>query len=476
MSNTVFAPATDVKLMTGVGGPGAPPMSKLSFDMNDNNAKNQRKRAARKLARDTESYINATVPHTAGNEPPLHNANLNNSQSRKGRGQDLKKVAGKRKRAAKRAKQSGLAWISLLEKQGRAVPGLRAAHAWLKAVSYPFQEDIVRCPISYNPVPTTASLTAKTEYVDLNVTVAVGTSTQYTLFAGHGAAADPAPMDGVSYHSVLRSAVAATAPFFAPGPVNVSFFDGAAFVATAIAGTQVGALGLNTYNANFLGQLPWTTPLPFVAQEGAGFNGGGHTRWRLSSMGVEIINTTPIVARGGDVVTVAPTGDLADVLASGDNQSKLSIFPSFKVHDTQHPIELAWIPRPRDLAFWHYAGTPVTRPSFTSVTDGALYLFINNPTGSIQDYTVRIRANWEIAGSGTRVLQEMRVDHPGAGITIGPALNVAAEQPAKGPGMLEKIHQQVAQALPMVHNVGQLAEKAVGAVAAAGVGALGGQL
>lgn len=445
--------------------------------MNDGVPRAERKRAAQR-ARDEAAYINATVPHPAAAAASMHQgANLNNQDVRRGKAKrpnQTKRTAGKRKANQKFAKRAGLAWIALLEKQGRAVPGLRAAHTWLKAVSHPFLDEMVRCPISYNPVPSTSSLMARTEFLDLNVTVPAGDTTQYSIFAGHAGAHAGSTMDGTSYHTDVLSAAAHTAPFYSAGPIDVSMNDGGPFTATAIAGTAVGALPLNTYNASFLGPIGWNVALPFLGQEGGASN-GGHSRWRLSSMGIEVINTTPVVARGGDIVTVSPTGSLGDVLVSGDNQNKLAKFGSFKVHDVDKPVVLAWVPRPRDLAFWHPDPTPVTggTANATSVGEAATFIFLNNPTGSLQNYTMRIRANWEIAGTGTKTLQATRVDIPSAAHTIGPAVAVAAEIPAVAPGILEKVSQAVASGMSSVTHVGELAEKAIGAVG--GAGAIGGQ-
>lgn len=79
----------------------------------------------------------------------------------------------------------------------------------------------------------------------------------------------------------------------------------------------------------------------------------GHCRWKLDSMGVRVINSTPEATRGGSIQSVQLSNSSG---FSGGLVASAAINPSFRLWEG-FSGELAWIPRFEDLAYWHSIGS-----------------------------------------------------------------------------------------------------------------------
>lgn len=274
---------------------------------------------------------------------------------------------------------------------------------WAKTLARPFDNSQVFCPVSYNPAPSFIQTTARTTSTNLNLAVAANSTTQMMIWPGHtrvvnqpqsaGLSGDE-NMDATSYHSVDSRI---NGGYYVIGPMNKQ--DGLSLKTAAI-GARTSAIAIGTMandtNGGTSTAMLWDVALPYVSQTGNG-QAGEHSRWQLVSMGLRIHNTTPELSRGGNVVTVQPNTGYS--VPNGANQSVLEVFPTFKDHGVGNRIEVAWIPRAQDMAFWHGADVSAgVNYGEQYLKDLGIMAFFNNPTAAAQAYTYEVVCNWQLAG------------------------------------------------------------------------------
>jgi len=278
----------------------------------------------------------------------------------------------------------------------------------------PFRVRSVRSPCLGNIAPTVTSFAATTSLV-YSSTTAINSSVQVTLFGGH--AAFTANSDPTSNHSYYQRIGALVADYmFAP------FGDGArlpaAGVISVIADAGAVPQGVLQYSTNTAAStaLTWDNPLPLVS----GTSDGNHTRWRLVSMGVRFVNTTPAANRAGEIITVNP--DINFLFANGADQGVLTRFATYQMHESGKPVQVAWIPRAADLGYSH------TGSSQSNDLNGwGMMLVHHNGTAVVQSWTMEIIANWEIAGYNVKALSGYAPTSPTAHAAVLHATGAAME-------------------------------------------------
>jgi len=288
---------------------------------------------------------------------------------------------------------------------------------WAQGLEQPFTGSPQRCPFNFNPTPSYLSFVATTVAGRFGFdSVATNSAHQWVFWPGHGVlnsnyASDAAAtvenvvydFDEVAYH----------APFFKAGgdPLAVAVGPVTYVDVTGAAHNPCGSvistgLALNSAQNDLSGgastSVGWNTPLPMTGDVRL----EGHLRYKMLSMGVKFINTTPELSRGGSFVSFQPV-TVCDILTP---QSKNAVHPSFKDWGPEG-CSISWIPRLRDLSYWHPSAGAVltsgvaTGPIVTNTATGAgIVVFINNPTGGVQNYDVEIVAHWEISGYSVQSL------------------------------------------------------------------------
>lgn len=293
---------------------------------------------------------------------------------------------------------------------------------WADALAAPFDSQGAICPVNFNPAPSLMNTTIRMTHTGLNITVPATFTTQMTLFPGHGKPPNQlqsntgnivATMDGVAYHSGEYTNLVNGTPNCHVGPCSTSSSGGVPFKGFCVLYNRLAA-GLCTNGAAgqaFIGD--WDTPAPF----GSAFV--GHLRWQLVSCGVRIYNTTPQLNRGGNVVTVQlvnGNGFSAQDSTPATNQSQLETNPSFKVHgDCGDGMEISWIPRLQDLAYWHSVVRGIPSDPNTNVSDYAgagMGIFLNNPTAVDQTYVIQTVFNFMLAGQSLQSISTPSVVEP----------------------------------------------------------------
>jgi hypothetical protein len=268
---------------------------------------------------------------------------------------------------------------------------------WAEILSKPFLVEGIFCPVSYNPAPSFIQSTARTTSTDLNITVAGNTTTQIIVFPGHYMAAGEniggsgAEMDAVSYHSL--DCVQGGAVRYVIGPMTKTDPTGTRTACIGARNAGVG-LGLQVNDVSSGTPLAWDVSLPYTSVTASGAGDGHHSRWQLVAMGFEVIQTTPEMTRGGNVVTVQPNNFY--VPAASESQATLEKFPTFREWGPDG-CRISWIPRAQDMAFWHATGA--TLGTSSSSAGAAIMCFLNNSTGSALSFSYRIVCHWQLAGS-----------------------------------------------------------------------------
>lgn len=276
---------------------------------------------------------------------------------------------------------------------------------WADILSNPFGHEGIFCPVSYNPAPSFIQSTARTSHTNLNVAVAMTSTTQIALWPGHSTmVGDPSqgggvqgPMDAVAYHSRdVYIGGAASANVYTIGPMTKVDAIGTRAGVAGVLTPNVVVGGMNSAS-NAAGRVPltWDVPLPYSVDS---TKGGHHARWQLVAMGIRIHNVTPEIYRGGTVVTVQPNNQY--LVDSAARQESLEIFPTFRDHGVGESVVVSWIPRAQDLAFWHAqesassGGAPMA-----SVEAPGILVFLNNPTNNTMTYSYEVVCHWQLAGT-----------------------------------------------------------------------------
>jgi hypothetical protein len=294
-----------------------------------------------------------------------------------------------------------------------------ATAAWASSVSNPMNGTAVKCPFNFNPVPSYLTMVVTTTATVLNtVKATAGQTCQMIFMPGHGpmntnqgvnlaanGSGSSPDMDEVAYHFLPQS-VNGAASFvnFGPGPSSDAFSatrQAAAFV------YQDGITsGATSNNSNLGTYVPWDNPFPIQANPGQ----TGHMRWKMTAMGLRITNITPAFSRGGSVITVQPS----TVIDVPTTQNLLALQPSFMDWGDggEKPVEITWVPRMRDLAFWHLSPSALvissgvaTSPQVKASWEGfGIMVFLNAPAGNPQTYNVEVVAHWEVSGFSVQTL------------------------------------------------------------------------
>lgn len=330
---------------------------------------------------------------------------------------------------------------------------------WVRALARPFDHRGVQCPVNANPAPSNIVLSPSVLANDLNITVASNATRQIVLFPGHGVqsqgalgvdnATAPAgttykatagPGDEFAVHSRLQSYSATSVVPVGTGSVGpVPYNLGFSVSGVETPYTMNPMLGLVSGNGGGGTDLPagyatcftcgavsggvhWDPIPPDVPVGLTGQSSSGHMRHKLTSMGVRVVNQTPVAERGGNIVTVQPTNKFYNA-GTGPNytfhQSAMDLYPTYRVHSNQ--CDLSWVPRPEDLAFSHPAVGTASEATLTDAllaegycyTDhAAIYVFLNNPTANAQTYTLEIVQNYDLAGQGVTQLGQEAEHHP----------------------------------------------------------------
>lgn len=310
---------------------------------------------------------------------------------------------------------------------------------YLRTLARPFDVSDVFCPVSYNPSPSFIQTRARTTSTLLTTTVAAGTTSQIALFPGHlpspgsasaaavAAAGVAQAMDASSYHQYPLVVNATT---YSVGPMTTTTASG---TYSSIAGVITTGLAANSCtnvtNGGTCQPLLWDNGLPYQADSTQ-----GHSRWQLVSMGIRVQNITNDLYRGGTTVSVQP--NIAFNFGPG-SQSLFERFPTFHDWGRCTGVELAWIPRTADLAFWHTVDTPTASSAVTVNIGAGMYVWFNAPADYAQTFSYEIVCNWQLAGTYLNTVGGPAPHHPGlkppieqtvaALLNSAPSANKAAE-------------------------------------------------
>jgi len=330
---------------------------------------------------------------------------------------------GPRSKVAKKAVRAALPRGPADRGKTLQVPGVKksvlheAVLAWARGLENPFTGTPQKCPFNFNPVPSYLSFVATTVSGRFGAdAVASNGTVQLTFWPGHAAlnadyAVDPAAtvenvvydFDEVAYHHPFVKCGGDGQPVNV-GPVNFVDVTGTTRFPTGYVKTGTLAIGTATNDFSGAGSVSvgWNAGLPISGDVRL----EGHLRYKLLSMGIRIINTTPELSRGGDIVSVQPA-TVRDILTP---QASNSIDPSFKAWGPEG-CTISWIPRLRDLAYWHPTSGGVltsgvaTGPIITNSGTGAgVVVWINNPTAAAQTFDTEVVCHWEISGYSVQTL------------------------------------------------------------------------
>lgn len=279
--------------------------------------------------------------------------------------------------------------------------------AYFRTLADPWKNTGVRCPVNYNPVPSFVTQFARTTCTRTQVSVAFGTSSNINLFPGHSmmysgtaagsnSIADSIPItdfDEVAYHSPVQNIGGGA---YIAGPMNAVVDSGTSTV-TGVAGFITSGLtpGYVSNTSAASTALEWDQVLPYISNPSS-----GHSRWKLVSMGIRIENVTPELARGGSIQSYQPVNNVNQI--TGPIQSYAQI-PTYKDWGTAG-CEITWIPRMRDVAYWHLTGALISggtlSPRYIGVIPG-ISISLSAPSGApnSQSYDFQIVCNWELAGN-----------------------------------------------------------------------------
>jgi len=337
-----------------------------------------------------------------------------------------------------------------------------------------------RNPVNYNPVPTMMSSTATTTNTATAYAVAGNTTAEITLFGGHGNASSINAMDGPAYHAQLQGI---NVDNYAVGPLAVVdslvplTYNPTCGVVTTL------TLGQYASVSNTVASLPlslellggYDQTLPFMAASG----NAGHTRWKLVSMGIRIINITALGNRTGDVTWVQPSNsDNPALQALGSVQTVFADLPSYTISQAANlgELKITWIPKPEDCAYWHCtslatASVPVDVAN-VNLTDVGIRIWLNNPSTLQQNYSWQVTCNWELAGYNLLTLASPKALQPADKNTIEPMLEVmrfASNSASSAPGIAKTIVDTLS---PIASEVGTAAISQLGKLAGGALMAL----
>lgn len=330
-------------------------------------------------------------------------------------------AASQRKKVGKNVKKSGVTTTQrIIENQRvtrkRLAPVSKSElnsrlNDYFKALQNPWEGQGVRCPVNYNPVPSFLITQAHTTRTVPVLTVVNGTTTQLTLFPGHSFHTDNDAMDGVSYHAGLTRINGINYPV---GPLTLGVNACIGAETTSLA-SNADVNNLDTVNST---PMSYDVNLPYSAATG----NGGHSRWKLVSMGIMLENTTPIQTRGGTVQHVMPSTQISSTgVLNADYNSQ----PTFRVTAEANSgvLKLSWIPRADDLAFWHIDSSASVA---NGVLNAGLIVWITAPSGGVtfnQTYSYQVVCNWELSGHSLAAISAPTVHQPADKNIVEPVIS-----------------------------------------------------
>lgn len=345
---------------------------------------------------------------------------------------------------------------------------------WGRLVQNPFSGDEgVKCPFNFNPAPSLMSTTCTTVNYESGLPVSSGQSRQLAIWPGHyimdniavtagpagTGSAYPAQMDEVAYHQ-SNLLVAGVEYSVGPGPAvaaNGTTILGCATVVSAGVPNVLNGVVVPT-TAGGTPQL-WDNPYPVTATTAV----GSHMRWKMIGMGIKIRNITPAANRGGSIVSVQPAFQIN--VADYATQAKFSQHPSFKNWgDGTDEIVIPWIPRPRDLAYWHgnnSLSAPATNSYNISISGPGILVWFNAPAQD-QQYEFTQVAHWEIAGTAVQILSQPTVSSGVNDSQVKAALGSHAESGPTAHGFMSTLKEVVQTGKAVVQKaerVGRFAAK-----------------
>lgn len=359
-----------------------------------------------------------------------------------------------------------------------------AIAAYFDALEHPENAAMVKVPIQINNVYSTQTITAKTMCVE-SVAVAGGGSSELAFFPGHSqyafaaSAGTEGPLDLQSAHSrvqQLANSLGTAAQSWVMGPMSDGTDSPAIGYRTVGSGmTQSTAVGVTNYAVTSLAGFSCTpfemTPLPYSAVR----DDNNHTRWRLVSFSVKLVNKTPEINRGGLVSSVQPSNHFTPSTSAALGERDLfQNFPSYVVHDSDHNVRITWVPRPEDISFWHSANH-----STASSAAAGIRIWLDAPASYPQTWEVSVHANWEIAGANYRAIASPAIQHPKSEEIIPQSLAVAKRSKA-GASFMTKIgrvmHAAADGAAHMAENSIAAIDRHPALAMGAGIGALASKL
>lgn len=274
---------------------------------------------------------------------------------------------------------------------------------YLRTLSDPWRDMRVFCPVNYNPVPSFVTQYARTTFQLISKTINGGTATNLVLYPGHAGLANQqvsnvagaqsmnvSDFDEVAYHAYLSNFLGANRVV---GPATTITIAGNTMVPT-IGGWIDGLPAAGVTNASSgMQPLTYDQTLPYTLSTGI----PGHGRWKLTSMGVRIINTTPVQFRGGSIISYQPINNVPQAAGTITQYARL---PTYKDWGPDK-AEITWIPRMRDCAFWHLSSQQLVATG-NDIANAELIpgisVSITAPNGANQTYDVVGVCNWELAG------------------------------------------------------------------------------
>lgn len=279
---------------------------------------------------------------------------------------------------------------------------------WFYAMGKPFSIQGVLCPVGFNPVPSFFKTPARTSFLRQQLVVPAGRSTTFYLFGGHAASPEQIPstpaaynMDGTSYHAVTQR-VGDPGVNFSVGPVQV----GAGLLPIGGIWQEDHVTGdlINNTAISSAKPITYDKQLPYVLTAA----NGSHGRWQQVSCGIKAINVTPMISRGGSVITALPI----PANYGPSNVADLVQFPSFHDHGPSMSAKgegVCWFPKPTDVAFWHTSAVGGSAVLGTNMYGCGLICTISAPAGNAQTFDIEIAWNWQLAGS---YFQTVATNHP----------------------------------------------------------------
>jgi hypothetical protein len=296
-----------------------------------------------------------------------------------------------------------------------------------------------------NVIPSMTSFCATTTST-INRTVVFGTTMEIGLFGGHGnivddAVSDATPMGPQSMHAYPQYIGGLTAADrYVIGPVvgDVNPRSACGYTYETL---SVGAAVTNTGVAAAV-PIPFENALPFTSTEGDSHS----LRWRLVGMGVRVWNQTEEGVRGGDLKYSQPNQAF-----SASTQGVFSRFsPNFGItncHNSDDGFEVSWLPRTRDIGYWHSDAAGGAATASTSTNAVGLRIWINNTTTSTQDISIQIVYHWEIAGAVLATLQSPSAAAVHSDTSISTALLRVRSVSNTAHGMYKALKHTVGQAV-----------------------------